>query len=63
MVNLWILNQFKGYKSCNTEASLMKLILHQHITVIDIYFQFYENLFSSYVVMANFMDFKPIEWL
>ena len=60
MVNFIELNQFKGYNSCITEASLMKIDLHQHITVIYVYFKFYKNLFGSYLVMANFMDFKSI---
>ena len=48
-----ILNQFKGYNSCTTEASLTKLDMHQHVIVIYIYIKFYEILFNSYLVMAK----------
>ena len=46
-----------------TEASLMKLGVYQRIIVIYVYFKFHKILFSSYLVMVNFMDFKSIQWL
>ena len=46
MANLWILNQFNGYNS--TEASAMKVYIHQHIIIICIYIKFHEILFSGY---------------
>ena len=53
---LWTLNPFKGYNSCTTESSLIKLDVHQQ--VIYIYTKFHEIQFSSYLVMAQVTDGK-----
>ena len=56
-------NQFKGYNSWTTKASLTKLEVHQCLIVIYIYFKFHETRFWGYLVIANYMDFKSIQGL
>ena len=48
------LNQFKGNNSCITEASRVKLNMYQCLIAIHIYF-------SSYLVIAYFIDVKSIQ--
>ena len=47
----------------NTNASLTKLDVHQWLIVIYIYFKFHEIQFRSYLVIANYMDFKSVQEL
>ena len=63
MVNFMDFKSIQGLSSCSTEASLMKLDVHQHLIVIYIYYKFDDLLFSIYLIMANFMDFKSIHGL
>ena len=49
---VWILNQFKGYNSRTTEASMTKLDMHLIVIVILIQHKFHEIPFNSYLVMA-----------
>ena len=58
-----VLNHFKDYNSCFPGASLMKRNVHQHLIVIYIYIHCHKILSSSYLVMANFKDFKLIQGL
>ena len=59
MANLWILNQFKGIKSCTTDAIMIKLNVHFYVKTIHKYFKFHEIPFIGYLVMTQFVDFKP----
>ena len=52
------LNQFKGNKSCNTEASLTKVNTHQLLILIHIKCKFHKILFTDYSVTADFENFK-----
>ena len=47
----------------NTQARLTKLYIHQCFMVIYICIKFDEILFRGYLVIANYMDFKPIQGL
>ena len=58
---LWNLNQFKGYNSCITNASLTKLDVHQCLIVMYICSKFHIFRLRGYLVIANYMDFKSIQ--
>ena len=47
------LNQFKGYNSRTTKASLTKLDMHHIVLVIYLYYKFHEIPFSGYLGMAR----------
>ena len=63
MANVMDLNQLEGCNSCITVTILTKPDVHQRVIGIYMYFKFHENMFSSYLVMANFMGFKSIQGL
>ena len=48
----WTLNQFKGFKSYNPKASLMKLDVHQRVIAIYIHFKFHKIPSSGYLDMT-----------
>ena len=54
---LWILNQFKGNKSCTIDTSLTKLNEHCPVMTIQNYCKFREIPFIGYLVMTQFVDF------
>ena len=61
MANLWILNPFKGIKSCTNGAIMTKLNVHCCVMTIHNYFKFHEIPFIGYLVMTQFVYFKPIQ--
>ena len=61
MANLWILNQFKGNKSCITDAILTQLSEHSRIMTIHDCFKFHEIPFTGCLVMPHLVDFKAIQ--
>ena len=61
MANLKIFNQFKDKNSCINEAILTKSDLHHHVMTIHIKFKFHGNLFTGYLVLAQFVNFTLIQ--
>ena len=55
MANLWILNQFKGNKSCTTDASIIKLNEHCRVVTLQNCWKLHEIPFTGYLVMTQFL--------
>ena len=61
MANLQILSQFKGNKSCITDAIMTKLNVNSHIMTIHHDFKFHEIPFVCCLVLTQFVDLQVIQ--